>query len=109
MDDRYEGLRKALEDAVLSGPANTEPSLRHAAAARPSAEELPEALRLYVDKVRRHAYQVTDEDVVALTQAGYSDDQLFELTVSAALGAALKRLEAGLGALRGGGHANRKG
>src|SRR5205814_2910761 len=43
----------------------------------------------------------TDEDLAALQRAGTSDDALFEVTVSAALGAALGRLERGLAALRG--------
>ena len=47
-----------------------------------------------------HAYKVTDEDLVALKRAGNSDDLLFEVTVSAALGAAMGRLERGLSALR---------
>jgi alkylhydroperoxidase family enzyme len=54
-----------------------------------------------VDKVARHAYKVTDGDVAALQQAGSSDDAVFEVTVSAALGAALGRLERGMAALRG--------
>jgi len=62
---------------------------------------IPAALAAYADKVARHAYQVTDEDLAALQRAGTSDDALFEVTVSAALGAALGRLERGLAALRG--------
>ena len=57
-------------------------------------------LAAYVDKVAKHAYQVTDDDLSRLQQAGHSDDALFEVTVSAALGAALGRLERGLAALR---------
>jgi hypothetical protein len=51
--------------------------------------------------VALHAYKVTDEDLVALQRLGLSDDALFEMTVSAALGAAVCRLERGLAALRG--------
>jgi len=58
-------------------------------------------LAAYVDKVARHAYKVTDDDLAALQRAGHSDDALFEVTVAAALGAALGRLERGLAALRG--------
>jgi hypothetical protein len=39
--------------------------------------------------------------VAALQGAGNSDDALFEVTVAAALGAAVGRLERGLAALRG--------
>ncbi len=60
---------------------------------------LPAELATYVDKVARHAHQVTDEEVAALKQAGYSEDQLFEITVAAALGVAVRRLDAGLAGL----------
>jgi alkylhydroperoxidase family enzyme len=50
--------------------------------------------------VRRHAYKVTDDDVEALKAAGFSEDEIFEHTVSAATAAGLERLDAGLAALR---------
>jgi alkylhydroperoxidase family enzyme len=87
---------KHLVDAVLAGPGMLDPRVRRAAAER---AEVPEALRGYLDKVARHAYKVTDEDVEALRAAGYSEDQIFEATVSCALGACLRRLEAGLSAI----------
>jgi alkylhydroperoxidase family enzyme len=46
--------------------------------------------------VRRNAYEVTDEDIQALKDAGYSEDVIFEQTVSVAVAAGLKRVEAGL-------------
>jgi alkylhydroperoxidase family enzyme len=61
---------------------------------------VPEELTRYVDKVAKHAYKVTDADVEALHLAGYSEDAIFEITLSAALGAGLARLERGLEALR---------
>jgi len=51
--------------------------------------------------VARHAYKLTDDDLTALRRAGSSEDAIFEITVSSALGAALDRLERGLAALRG--------
>jgi alkylhydroperoxidase family enzyme len=53
----------------------------------------------YLDKVRAHAYRVTDAEVQSLKDAGYSEDQIFEHTVSTAVAAGLARLEAGLAAL----------
>ena len=50
----------------------------------------------YLDKVRSNAYTVTDEDVQALKDAGYSEDVIFEQTVSVAVAAGLERLDAGL-------------
>jgi alkylhydroperoxidase family enzyme len=86
-------------DAVLAGPGTLDSDIRRAAA---EGGDVPEALRDYLDKVARHAYKVTDEDVEALRAAGYSEDQIFEATVSCALGASLRRLEAGLSAIDGG-------
>ncbi len=101
---RYAAYTTRLVDGVLASPGHTPAELRRAVLARAfgaPGEDIPPALAAYVDKVARHAYEVTDEDVGALQRAGNSDDALFELTVSAALGAALGRLERGLAALRG--------
>ena len=54
----------------------------------------------YCDTVRRHAYRVTDAQVDELRVAGLGEDEIFEVTVAAAVGAGLDRLEAGLAALR---------
>ncbi len=62
---------------------------------------VPEELEGWVEKVARHAYRTTDEDIESLKAAGYSEDQLFELTVAAALGAARGRLESALATLGG--------
>ena len=59
----------------------------------------PPAFETYLEKVRLHAYRVTDADVQALKDAGYSEDEIFEHTVSTAVAAGLARLEAGLAAL----------
>jgi len=89
---------RRLVDAVLAGPGTLDPDSRRAAA---EGVDVPVALRGYLDKVALHAYKVTDEDVEALREAGYSEDQIFEATVSCALGACLRRLEAGLTAVEG--------
>jgi alkylhydroperoxidase family enzyme len=67
-------------------------------AARPDRNAPPE-FAPYLDKVRRSAYAVTDEDIQALKDAGCSEDVIFEETVSVAVAAGLERLEAGLEAL----------
>ena len=69
------------------------------AAARP-ARPVPDELRPYLEKVRLHAYRVTDRDVEELKAAGFAEDEIFEHTVSAATAAGLERLDAGLRALR---------
>ena len=62
--------------------------------------EAPRDFATYLDKIRRHAYTITDEDVQALKDAGHSEDEIFEHTVSAAAAAGLERLDAGLRTLR---------
>ena len=70
-----------------------------ASAARPD-RAAPRAFDAYLSKVRRQAYRVTDADVDALKAAGYSEDEIFEHTVAAAVAAGLERLRAGLETLR---------
>jgi alkylhydroperoxidase family enzyme len=97
--------------ALRTGPGSCDPALRraveayaahHSGAADQPAPELPADLIAYVDKVTRHADQITDNDVRALQAAGYSEDAIFEITLCASLGAGLARLERGLLALEGG-------
>ena len=95
IDDPHAPLRQQVLRAVLDGPGETDPSLRYAAA---EGAGVPEELRVLVEKIHRHAYRVTDEDIEAL-QARYGDDRLFEVIVSAAVGASRNRLLAGLRAL----------
>ena len=95
--DPYESKFRQLTEAVLSGPAELDPAVRKAASQN---EELSGALGPYVNKVVERAYTVTDEDITVLREEGYTEDQIFEATVSAALGAGLVRLKAGIGALR---------
>ena len=60
--------------------------------------EVPAELQPLIDKIHRHAYKVTDEEI-ATAQQKFGDDRMFEIVVSAALGAANQRLQAGLKAL----------
>ena len=68
------------------------------AAAQPDRPAPPDFAR-YLEKVRLHAYRVTDEDVEELKAAGFSEDEIFEHTVSAAVAAGLQRLDAALAVL----------
>jgi len=67
-------------------------------AAQPDRPAPPD-FAVYLEKVRLHAYEVTDADVQSLKDAGHSEDEIFEQTVSAAVAAGLDRLRAGLDAL----------
>jgi alkylhydroperoxidase family enzyme len=68
------------------------------AAAKPDRPAPPE-LERYLQKVRLHAYKVTDRDIDQLKAAGFTEDEIFEHTVSAAALAGLERLDAGLATL----------
>jgi alkylhydroperoxidase family enzyme len=68
------------------------------AAAEPE-RAAPAELSGYLEKVRLHAYKVTDRDVDELKAAGLNEDEIFEHTVSAAVAAGLERLDVGLGTL----------
>ena len=67
-------------------------------AAQPDRPAPPE-FAAYLDKVRTGAYRVTDRDIEELKAAGFSEDEIFEQTVSAAVAAGLERLDAGIGAM----------
>ena len=56
-------------------------------------------LAAYVEKVRRRAVEITDEDVAALLASGLSEDQVYEATMHAAMTAGIERFEIGLRAL----------
>ena len=101
---------QCLIDAVLTSPGDTDPALRRAVEKQAAelggrsaaqTDQVPPELATYVKKVALHAYKTTEEDIEALRQAGYSEDAIFEITLSAALGAAMARLERGLAALKG--------
>ena len=62
--------------------------------------EAPPEFDAYLGKLRRHAHRITDEDVQALKDAGHTEDEIFEHTVSGAAAAGLERLDAGLRTLR---------
>jgi alkylhydroperoxidase family enzyme len=91
VESRFERKVRDLERRVLDLPGALDPVIRRAVAA---GDAVPPDAVAYVDKVRRHAYRVTDGDFDMLRSAGYSEDQIFELT-----GAAAERLRAGLDAL----------
>jgi alkylhydroperoxidase family enzyme len=93
--DPHANLRDRVLQGVLQGAGESIPAIRQAAAA---GSGLPADLQPLVDKIHRHAYRVTDDDIARL-QAKYGDDQLFEIVVGAALGASRNRLLAGLDAL----------
>lgn len=95
---RHAELVADVRRAVFESAGDTDPGIRTAAAA---GDELPEPWRAYAAKVHEHSYRVTDADIAALKAAHRAEEEIFEVTVAAAMGAALHRLDAGLRAIRG--------
>lgn len=83
----------ALRHSVLSGPGHLPAEVRQAAAeVAPTAGFLTQAQAQFAAQVHAQALRVTDAQVDAL-RATHSEDQIFELTVAAATGAGLRRLD----------------
>jgi alkylhydroperoxidase family enzyme len=82
--------------AILDRPGSLDPAVRRAAA---EGAAVPAEVAPLVEKIRHHAHRVTDEDVARLRAAGWSEDQIFELTVATAVGQGMRRWRAGIAAL----------
>ena len=90
MSDPYAAAWAAVEAAVLRESGSLDAAIREAIAGGDDPDELAPLL----DKVRRHAYRIVDNDV-----AGLDDDVALEAILAAALGAADERRRAALAAL----------
>ncbi|HVL04585.1 MAG TPA: hypothetical protein VM388_01265 [Acidimicrobiales bacterium] len=98
--DRYAGLVDALGAAVLSSAGVTTPEARAAVAGGGAPSD---ALAPFLAKVRDPSSGMAERDIAALRDAGHAEEEIFELTVAAALGAALQRYERAVGLLGGDG------
>ena len=92
---RFADLVAALVDAVLTSPGHLSAERRAAFAGEPQDGAAGD----FAEKVRRHAYRVTDDDLAALRRQGMDEDAIFDLTIACAVGEAHARLQAGLKAL----------
>ena len=81
---------------VLTAAGSTESSVREAASRGGS---LPPVLEQYVTRLRRESCRIADGDIARLRTNAYSEDDIFEITVAAALGVAFAGLEAALAAM----------
>ncbi|WP_284741335.1 hypothetical protein [Amycolatopsis sp. RTGN1] len=86
-----------LRESVFEQPARTSPELRRAAG---TGEGLEAPWRDYAASVRDASQRITDDDVRRLLAAGCTEDEIFEVTVAAAVGAALRSFDAGRDALK---------
>jgi hypothetical protein len=88
--------RERLVERVLNGPGVTNAGARRAAFDNRGVDARAEAL---IGKVTRTAWTVTDADVAGVKAAGMAEDEIFELTVCAAIGQSTRQLESALAAL----------
>lgn len=83
-------------ERILRGPGQAPADLRARAF---DNSKLAEPLSLLLDKVATKPAQVTDADFATAMEAGFTEDQLFELVICAAVGESTRQYEAGLAAL----------
>lgn len=95
-EDKKRAAHRALVDRVLNaeGKASVEQRARAFA-----GDGLSPPLDVLIGKVATRPAQVTDADFAAAKSSGYSEDQLFELVVCAAVGQSARMYEAGMAAL----------
>lgn len=86
-----------LEQRIVTGEGSASSDLRAKAFA---GHELPEPLTTLLEKVAKHSYQVTDADFASALTAGYTEDQLFELVICAAVGESSRLYHSGLAVLQ---------
>jgi len=88
--------RKAVVARILQGDGRASHAQRRAAFDNAG---LAEPLAPLIDKVAKHAYKVTDDDIAAAKTSGLSEDQIFEIVVCAAIGQATRQYDRALAAL----------
>jgi len=88
--------RRAVVARILQGDGRASHAQRRAAFDNAG---LAEPLATLIDKVAKHAYKVTDDDIAAAKTSGLSEDQIFEIVVCAAIGQATRQYDRALAAL----------
>ena len=96
VEDKKRTAHQALVTRVLEGDGRAARAERRAAFENAG---LDEPLCTLIDKVARQPTRVSDEDIAAVLASGESEDQIFELVVCAAIGAATRQYETALQAL----------
>lgn len=95
-DDKKRAAYRGLVDRVLRGEGRASAEERACAFGNEGLSPPVDAL---VGKVVNSPAQVGEADLAAVKAAGYSEDQVFELVVCAAVGQSDRLYEAGLAAL----------
>jgi hypothetical protein len=83
-------LLNQLVTRIQDGQGKASAHLRKSAF---SNSNLQEPLKSFVDKVANCAYKITDVDVSELIKSGISEDEIFELSICASVGASMRQYE----------------
>lgn len=95
-EDKKRAAHQALVDGVLNGEGKASPEQRARAFHN---DDISPPLQALISKVATGPAQITDADFTAARTSGISEDELFELVVSAAVGQSARLYAAGLAAL----------
>jgi hypothetical protein len=95
-DDKKRAAHRALVDRILNGDGRASAEQRARAFGN---DGLDPPLPALIDRVATRPTQVTDADFAAARALGFSEDQLFELVICAAVGRSTRLYESGLAAL----------
>ena len=95
-EDKKRAAHRALVDRVLNGEGRSSQEQRARAF---TGSDIRPPLDALIGKVATRPAQITDADYAAAQAAGFSEDQLFELVICAAVGQSARLYEAGLAAL----------
>ena len=85
---QFEDALGELFSHVVGGPGTLDTEVRLAVA---NGESAPTEFQTLTEKVHKHAYRVTDEDVQAVLDSGFHQEDVFEAVVSGAVGASVNR------------------
>lgn len=104
MQSKIQRLIHALKHSVFERPSALAPEFKQSIHKKLRAEVysgvsetcISPALDLYAEKIARNAYKVVDQDIENLKGEGFSEPEIFELTIAASWSAGLARFEKGV-------------
>jgi hypothetical protein len=95
-EDEKQAAHRALVDRILNGEGKASAEQRARAFRN---DGLSPPLDTLIGKVATSPVQVTEADFATAQASGFSEDELFELVICAAVGQSARQYEAGLAAL----------
>lgn len=106
-DGRIPPPVEEMVQSVLHGPGDADLEIRQAVFQHAMSylgfphedQPLPKNISPYIDKVIRQASEITDQDIKDLLAEGWSEAEIFEITVSAAVASGYGRLKIAWAAL----------